>query len=270
MPDIYLTIREQTDNVLHTIAAAMEARANDPAMRRICADYMGSLTLPEGGRILEIGCGAGAATRHVLKHAAPAELVGVDPSPGLLEIAQDALSADPRVRFEQGDAGSSGQPDAVFDIVLAHTVYSHLPDPVAALSEAMRVLKPGGRLVVFDGDYATITVALFEGDPLQSAVGTIHRNLVHAPYIMRRLPAMMKEAGYDDIRTASYGFVTTRAADYMIGLIERSVQTAVKAGELAQELASGYVAEARQRESEGRFYGAILFVCHSAQKPISA
>lgn len=270
MPDIYLNILDQSDDVLQTIAEAMEVRANDPSMRRICADYMGSLNLPEGGRILEIGCGAGAATRHVLSHAAPEELVGVDPSAGLLEIARDALSDDPQARFDLGDAVNSGQPDAGFDIVLAHTVYSHLPDPGAALAEAMRVLKPGGHLVVFDGDYATITVALFDGDPLQSAVGAVHRNLVHAPFIMRQLPAMMENAGFGDVQSRSYGFVQTQPADYMISLIERSMQNAVKAGEMAQDLASGYVAEARHRESEGRFYGAILFVCHAAQKPATA
>ena len=81
---------------------------------------------------------------------------------------------------------------------------------------------------------------------------------------------MMENAGFGDVQSRSYGFVQTQPADYMISLIERSMQNAVKAGEMAQDLASGYVAEARHRESEGRFYGAILFVCHAAQKPATA
>lgn len=267
MADVYLNIAEQPDEVLQAIATGLEARANDPAMRRICADYMGDLSAAGNTRILEIGCGAGAATRHILDHANPAELVGVDPSPGLLEFARNGLSEDGRVRFELGDAVNCGQPDAAFDVVLAHTVYSHLPDPDAALTEAYRVLKPGGQLVVLDGDYATVTVERFAGDPLQSAIGTVLRNLVNAPYIMRQLPAMMQKAGFGEVGSNSYGFVQTSPAEYMISVIERAMQVAVKGGEITSDLAEGYVAEARGRVDAGTFYGAILFVCHKAQKP---
>lgn len=267
MADIYLEIAEQPDEVLKRIATAMEMRANDPSMARICADYMTAIDAPAGARMLEIGCGGGAATRHVLAHATPGELIAIDPSHGLIEIARNALGQDGRVRFEIGDAVDTGQPDNSFDVVIAHTVYSHLPDPQAALTEAFRVLKPGGRLVVFDGDYATITMALFEGDPLESVVGAIHRNTVHAPYIMRTLPRMMATAGFIDLQSDAYGFVQTSPADYIVGLAQRSLDSAVKAGEIARDLADGYVREARARVTEGTFYGAILFVSQMATRP---
>lgn len=268
MPDIYLNIVEQPDEVLQSIADGMESRANDPEMQRICAHYMGAIAPPADARMLEIGCGGGAATKHLLNHTAPSELTCVDPSPGLLAIARQTFAGDPRVRFEPGDAVATGQPDDAFDVVVAHTVYSHLADPAAALTEARRVLKPGGRLVVFDGDYATITMALFDGDPLESVVRTIHRNMVHGPYVMRQLPGMMRSAGFTGVQSSAYGFVQTDPAEYMVNLVDRSLQAAVRAGEIAADLAAGFVAEARQRVADGTFYGAIMFVCHMAEEPV--
>ena len=105
-----------------------------------------------------------------------------------IDKAREALAGEPRVSFVLGDAGATGQGDSSFDLVIAHTVYSHLVDPEGALAEAHRVLRPGGQLVIFDGDFATLTVALCDGDPMQSSVGAVLRHMVHAPYLMRRLP----------------------------------------------------------------------------------
>ena len=189
MVDMHTRIREQPREVLEIIARSMDLRASESAMQAICSRYMGQIALPEGGRVLEVGCGNGAATKLIMQYIDPAQLVGVDPSPVFIDMAREAFAGEPRASFLVGDAAATGQAEACFDLVIAHTVYSHLPDPEGALVETRRVLRPGGQLVIFDGDYATITVALYDGDPLQAAVGPVLRNIVHAPYIMRRLPA---------------------------------------------------------------------------------
>ena len=134
-------------------------------MQAISARYMAQIALPKGARVLEVGCGNGASTKLIMQHVDPAQLVGIDPSPVFVEMAGATCAGDPRVSFAIGDAAVTGQADAFFDLVIAHTVYSHLVDPREALAEARRVLRPGGQLVIFDGDFATLTVALFEGDP---------------------------------------------------------------------------------------------------------
>jgi len=50
-------------------------------------------------------------------------------------------------------------PGASFDLAVLHTVVSHAPDPPGMLAQAFRVLRPGGTLAVFDGDYNTMSVA---------------------------------------------------------------------------------------------------------------
>ncbi|SNS93038.1 methyltransferase domain-containing protein [Antarctobacter heliothermus] len=267
MTDLYLSISDQPDTVLDAIAASMDDRAKDPAMQEICAAYMGKLPKP-GARVLEVGCGNGASTESLLRSISPAHLTAVDPAEGFLARARARFADRSNLCFAIGDAVNTQQPDAMFDVVVAHTVYSHLPDPRAALAEAFRVLKPGGTLAIFDGDYATNSVALFDGDPLQTAMTATQRNLIHDPYIMRRLPRMMVDAGFADPATAAHGFVQTRDPAYMQSLIARGVAAAAKAGDCGTDLSEALVAEAARRAANRSFYGAILFISAITTKPI--
>jgi arsenite methyltransferase len=259
-------IREQPPEVLDAIAKSMNVRASEPAMRAICGRYMARIALPEGARVLEIGCGNGAATKLIMQHVNPAQLVGIDPSSTFINMAGETFAAEPRVSFTLGDAVATGQADACFDLVIAHTVYSHLVDPERALTEARRVLRPAGQLVIFDGDFATLTVALFDGDPLQAAVGAVLRNLVHAPYVMRRLPALVTAAGFSLQSVEPYGYVQTSSPDYLLTLLSRGAHAAVEAGEISQALVDGFDREARRRVANGTFYGAMLFLSLAARK----
>ena len=117
------------------------------------------------------------------------------------------------------------------------------------------------------GDYATITVALFDRDPLQAAVDTILRNMVHAPYIMRRLPGMVIRASFTTSKLEPHGYIQTTSPDYLLSLISRSVVIAVKEGEFGEPLAEGFVSEAKRRVENGSFYGAIMFLSLTAEKP---
>lgn len=266
MPDLYLTIADQQDAIIDAIAASMDARASEAATREICADYMTRLPRP-GKRVLEVGCGNGATTAMLLEHLRPSEHIGVDPAPGLIDRAAARYADRPEVSFALGHASETGQAAGAFDIVVVHTVFSHLANPDAALCEALRVLKPGGTLAVFDGDYATITVALYDGDPLQAAVNAVHRNVVHDPYIMRKLPRMAREAGFRGGETRAHGYMQTEKPEYLVSLLARGLAAAVGAGEMGPEIADGFNREAAARVANGTFYGAILFVSMIAYKP---
>jgi ubiquinone/menaquinone biosynthesis C-methylase UbiE len=259
-------IREQPRDVLDAIAKSMDIRASEPAMQAICARYMTRIALPVRARVLEIGCGNGATTKLIMQHVNPAHLTGIDPSSVFIDMAREAFADEPRMSFTVEDAAATGQADACFDLVIAHTVFSHLVDPQRALAESRRVLRPGGQLVIFDGDFATLTVALFDGDPLQSAAGVVLRRLVHAPYIMRQLPALVAAAGLTVQSVEPHGYVQTRSPDYLLTLLARGANAAARTGEIGQELVDGFDREARRRVANGTFYGAILFLSLTARK----
>jgi SAM-dependent methyltransferase len=98
-------------------------------------------------RVLDLGCGTGNAA--LLAARAGAEVTGVDPAPRLLEIARERLAAEGlEGSFVVGDAQRLPFRDGEFDAVLSVFGVIFAADAERALSEAMRVLKPAGRLLL--------------------------------------------------------------------------------------------------------------------------
>lgn len=122
--------------------------------------------LEPGLRLLDVGCGPGTITIELAARVAPAEVIGIDAATAVIEQATRAAAAagTPNVSFGVGDVYALDFPDASFDVVHAHQVLQHLSDPVAALGEMRRVLRPGGIVAVRDSDYGAFTWA--PADPL--------------------------------------------------------------------------------------------------------
>jgi arsenite methyltransferase len=106
-----------------------------------------------GDAVLDIGCGAGVdsfvAARLVGEGG---RVVGVDVTPAMLEQSRGHLArlGWPQVSFQEGEAEALPFPDADFDVVISNGVFNLTIDKARALSEAHRVLKPGGRLMLAD------------------------------------------------------------------------------------------------------------------------
>jgi len=105
--------------------------------------------LREGHRLLDVGIGTGLVAREAVGIVgAPDLLVGVDPSPGMLERARATLPAD--VQLVEGTAEAIPFPDASFDFVSMGYALRHIGDLASAFREFHRVLRPGGRLCLLE------------------------------------------------------------------------------------------------------------------------
>jgi len=116
--------------------------------------------LKPGMQVADFGCGVGAVTRMLAEMVGAAGTVlGIDANAAQLEqarqICKDGGVAN--VSFLAADACATPLPRESFDLVYCRFLLLHLPDPAACLREMRDVLRPGGLLVVEDGDLATAT-----------------------------------------------------------------------------------------------------------------
>lgn len=121
------------------------------AMRRMILPVLNSKADPQG-RWLELGCGAGSATKPVLETFPKVRVTALDMSPAYLKVAQDTLRSYPGSDFLQGDATALPFKDETFDAVYSVYMLHEMPKSVRekVVREGFRVLKPGGVLVFAD------------------------------------------------------------------------------------------------------------------------
>ena len=99
-----------------------------------------------GGDVLDVGCGPGVMAQEILNRNC--RFLGVDPSANMIAIGRSRFGESDRIRFLQGDAGRLEFADNAFDAVLCMGVIDSVPDGPQAIREMMRVLKPGGTLIL--------------------------------------------------------------------------------------------------------------------------
>jgi ubiquinone/menaquinone biosynthesis C-methylase UbiE len=108
-----------------------------------------AIRAPSVEAVLDVGCGTGQLLRRIDRRFPDAELVGVDPAPGMVKQARAARS-DGRIDFVNGSAESLPFPDAHFDLVLTTLSFHHWADQQQGLHEIRRVLRSGGLFVLTD------------------------------------------------------------------------------------------------------------------------
>jgi MPBQ/MSBQ methyltransferase len=105
--------------------------------------------LPAGTTVLDVGCGIGGSSR-ILARDYGFAVTGITISPQQVKRAQELTPADLPVQFQVDDAMAMSFPDASFDVVWSIEAGPHMPDKAVFARELLRVLKPGGILVVAD------------------------------------------------------------------------------------------------------------------------
>jgi len=172
-------------------------------------ETLARLSLRPTDRLLDVGCGTGALLERLSKSHPAALLSGVDPVPEMLAIARRKLP--PEAALREGWAERLPFASGEFDVVVSCNAFHYIRQPIAALSEMGRVLRPGGQLVITDwcDDYLACRVCDWALRLFSPAHFKVYRE--------RECLRLLQEAGYRGVGLDRYkitwlwGLMTARA-----------------------------------------------------------
>jgi ubiquinone/menaquinone biosynthesis C-methylase UbiE len=253
------------------LVARLERRAK--AADEIAARdaYLDLLAITAGARVLDVGCGSGAVTREVARRVGSRGVaVGLDPSPALLavarELAKEAGVGD-RIEFREGDALRLPFPDGSFDAVVCVTVLSHVPRGETAIPEFVRVLRPGGRLGVFDLD--TDMTAFTHPDRVltRRIVAAASDAMAVNGWLVRQLPLLFQQAGLADVRARGFFPIETERQTFYASMADRCAEAAVKMGVITESESRAWLDAFQEQGVRGPIIAGRLHIFVWGRKP---
>ncbi len=207
-----------------------------------------------GETALDLGCGPGYMLRDLAASVgATGQAIGVDISDPMLALAKHRCEGLPQVRLERADALTLPVPDASVDLACVMQVYAYVTELDAALAELRRVLKPGGRAIILDTDFAGVVWESRDRARMRRVMQAYDAHVAW-PDLPRILPARLRKAGLTMARVEAVPVVTTHyhAHSYVHG-IARFIHAFVVNHGITKDEADAWLAEFDALEAEGAF-----------------
>ena len=242
-------------------------RIGDVVRRR--ALVRSSLAAAPGERILDVGCGPGFFCAELQEQVGSAgSVVGVDSNPAMLALAARRCEGRENVQFHEADATSLPVADASFDGAVCVQVLEYVTDIPAGLGELYRALRPGGRVVVWDVDWATVSWHSKDPARMTRVLGAWDEHLAH-PSLPQVLAPAMRAVGFKDVRMEPHPFATAHfdPDSYGVAIIPAIRKFVSGRRDVSGDEAEAWASELNELGDRDEFYFASLQCCLLGTRP---
>ena len=245
------------------MASSLEERAQSPDQEKVNMALVSVMSPISGEHLLEVGCGVGSLCRLMAPGVGPGgKITGIDISDEFLKIAQDHIIRDELSEYIQlsvGQAESLPFLDANFDGVLAARLLLHVSNPQSVLTEMMRVVRPGGRVIAMDWDFETVAVDHSDRDLTRRV---LHWRCDHHGgnnWSGRQLWGLMETTGFFNVKVVPFVSLAYHEKDSLTRSLFRAAQVARDAGVITSNEHTVWVNELYSRLADGCFSASIVY-----------
>lgn len=269
--DPWGTTNDQDTATLDAMIARLEMRAAFPPFIEMLDQYLGAMGIDRAASVLDMGCGTGFAARRIAARPGfSGRITGVDLSDYFVAAAARIASEEGvggKIDFMAGDTHDLALADGAFDAVVAHTLFSHLDDPVRVLAEAARLVRPGGLLAVYDGDYASMTFELEDSAHASRTEQIFIASVVAQPRVLRRMPRLARDAGLEVVEVMPWIIAEAGEGDFWLSGVGAFRKLGPRSGLVTEAEANAWVDELEQASREGVFFGASNYYAYILKRP---
>ncbi len=228
------------------------------------------LDLKPGDHVLDVGCGAGddlIALAHIVGPAG--RVTGIDNSQLMVDTAGRRAEHLAWVSTRKGDGNAIPFPDQSFDACRADRVFIHLHAPEVALDEMLRVLRPGGRILIADPEYDTLVLDAQPAEITRAVVRHLsdeNRN----PFAARHNFRMFRRRGLEQLEVwpSTAVFHDLETADQILGFRE-AARALAAAGTCSPAETETWLADLATRQREQLFLCTMTGLATVARKPMA-
>jgi ubiquinone/menaquinone biosynthesis C-methylase UbiE len=225
---------QQVDNSQHEfLVKFIEDMALTPVVKESLELQMSLLGIKPGDHLLDVGCGIGVQAQEMAKRVAPTgKVVGTDISTTMIDLAKSKTStSNLPLEFFIAEASSQPFPDQSFDGIRTERVLLYIPDSQKVLKEFKRLLKPGGKLVIFE--------FYWDGALIPHPDKELTRKIIH--YVADSFPNnqigtnlyyQLRSSGFHEVEVKPYAYYGNN--EVVLNIVKRAYEGILQLGVSAE------------------------------------
>ena len=257
-----LVFDEDTARAVERMYEIKDAQRRRAIVRR-------TLSATAGDRVLDVGCGPGFYCAELLADVGPTgSVVGIDGSPAMLALAGRRCAGCENVELYEADATSLPVKDGCIDRALCVQVLEYVADPAVALAEMYRAIRSGGRVVLWDIDWATVSLHSLQPERMDRVMRAWDEHLAH-PSLPRSLASRLRAAGFTDVEMQAHAFASCEMDPDAYGVAVLPAIRSFVPGHhgISDDEASAWLSEQRELGELGEFFMSSTQFCFAATRP---